>query len=49
MKYAAKEKAGTKLYVEFENKNAIKVYEKLGMIRTEETIFEDDFVFHPVK
>ncbi|CAD8063190.1 unnamed protein product [Paramecium sonneborni] len=49
LKYAAKEKAVTKLYVEFENKNAIKVYEKLGMVRTDETIFEDDFVFHPVK
>jgi RimJ/RimL family protein N-acetyltransferase len=38
-----------KLYVETENKVAIKVYEKLGMVRTEETIFEDDFVFHPIK
>lgn len=38
-----------KLYVETENKVAIKVYEKLGMVKTQETIFEDDFVFHPIK
>lgn len=49
LNYAKNAKAPTKLYVEVENKVAIKSYEKLGMTRTEEVIFEDDFVFHPVK
>lgn len=48
-KYCTKENAPMKLYVEVENKVAIKVYEKLGMIRTNEIIFEDDYIFHPVK
>lgn len=38
-----------KLYVETENVSAQKVYQSLGMKETAELVYEDDFIFHPIK